>query len=291
MPIGEPPTSDVKEVPVTVTNSSGDAFEGDLRYPAGKSRLPVVMVCHGFTAHKDWGPFPYIGKRLAERGLASIVFNFSHNGIGRNPRRFSEPEKFSRNTIGKELEDVAGVVNALTRGKLGGDVIESSRIGIMGHSRGGGLAILSASLDARLSCVATWSGVATFYRYTEHQKTVWERDGYLPVTIRGSRTKLRYGLDVLRDLEVNKDRYDLHAAVRALNVPLLIVHGREDLSVRASEARELYEVADPKMTTLVMLEGVGHMYGVSHPFSGQSAILDHIIDTTANWFHSHLSGA
>ena len=116
---GESPASEVREVSFTVTNSSGDAFTGDLRYPAGHSGLPVVLVCHGFTAHKDWGPFPYVGRRLAERGFASIVFNFSHNGIGKNSRRFSELEKFSRNTIGKELEDVTGVVDALTGRRLG----------------------------------------------------------------------------------------------------------------------------------------------------------------------------
>ena len=79
-------------------------------------KLPVIIVCHGFKAFKDWGPFPAIGRYFAESGFVSIVFNFSHNGIGKNFRKFSEREKFSVNTFSLELEDVATVLDAISTG-------------------------------------------------------------------------------------------------------------------------------------------------------------------------------
>ncbi len=276
------------EHPFRIKNASGDVITGDFRFTNENIPKPVIIVCHGFTAHKDWGPFPYFGQRLAELGFASAVFNFSHNGIGNNFKRFTEFEKFSVNTIKKELEDTQGVVDAITTGDLREKRADPSRIGIVGHSRGGGVAILSASFDTRLRAVAGWSTVSSFVRYTDHQKEVWERQGYYPVTIKSARTSLRYGIEILRDLEANKALYDLKAAVQRLQCPMLLIHGNADVSVRPKEAEELYAVANKSKTELILLDQVGHMYGSTSPFLKTDTTIEHIIDITAQWFHRNL---
>ena len=278
----------VIEYPFTLRNASGAGITGDLRHAEGGTGLPLLIVCHGFTAHKDWGPFPFFGRRLAALGFASVVFNFSHSGVGPGSRRFDELEKFSRNTIGKELEDVRAIVGAVAGGGLGGGIADPSKIGIVGHSRGGGIAILSASQESRIRGVAAWGTVASFYRYTPHQREAWERDGFLPVTVRGMRTRLRFGVDVLRDLEANRDAYDILRAVRTLNVPLLIVHGSADVSVKPSEAQSLYDASDHAKSQLVMIEGTGHAFGAKHPYRHGSAAVDQLLELTARWFHMFL---
>lgn len=282
-----PPNPDrvVTESPFNLRNESGDGIAGDLRYAAGGTGLPLLIICHGFTAHKDWGPFPYFGRRFAALGFASAVFNFSHNGMGPGSKRFNELEKFSRNTIGKELEDIRALLRGAEEGSFGDGRIDPSRIGIIGHSRGGGVAILSASGEPRIRGVAAWSTVATFHRYTPHQRESWEREGFLPVTVRGLRTRLRFGVDVLRDLEANRELYDIPRAVRALKVPLLLVHGAADVSVRPAEPESLYAVADRSKTEIVMLEGTGHTFGAKHPYRHGSPALDHLVELTARWFH------
>jgi len=285
-----PPSSDraVIESPFTLRNASGDGIAGDLRYAQGGTGLPLLIVCHGFTAHKDWGPFPYFGRRLAALGFASIVFNFSHNGVGPGSRRFDELEKFSRNTIGKELEDVRAILGAVAAGELGAGIVDPLRIGIVGHSRGGGIAILSASRQAPIRGVAAWGSVSSFHRYTPHQREAWERDGFLPVTVRGMRTRLRFGVGILRDLEANREAYDILRAVRALTVPLLIVHGSADVSVKPSEAQSLYDASDRAKSQFVLLEGTGHAFGAKHPYRHGSPAVDQLLDLTARWFHMFL---
>ena len=275
----------VIESPFNLRNESGDTIAGDLRYAEGGTGLPLLILCHGFTAHKDWGPFPYFGRRFAGLGFASAVFNFSHNGMGPGSKRFNELEKFSRNTIGKELEDIRALLRGAEEGGFGEGRIDPSRIGIIGHSRGGGVAILSASREPCISGVAAWSTVATFHRYTPHQRESWEREGFLPVTVRGLRTRLRLGVDVLRDLEANREIYDIHRAVRALKVPLLLVHGAADVSVRPAEPESLYAVADRSKTEIVMLEGTGHTFGAKHPYRHGSPALKDLVELTARWFH------
>lgn len=276
------------ERPFRIANTSGDTIRGDVRYEEDGNAKPVVVVCHGFTAHKDWGPFPYFGRRFAEQGFVSAVFNFSHNGIGANPRRFTELDRFSKNTIGKEMEDVQAVIDAFISGEIGNGVADAKRIGILGHSRGGGIAILSASRDDRLKAVAAWSTVGTFFRYSNHQLALWREQGFLPVKIRSKPSRLRYGLEVLNDLEAHREMYDLRLAVQRLRVPLLLLHGREDLAVKPREAEDLYEVADTSLTQLVLLDNVGHMYGARNPFEGTNATIEKIIELTALWFAQHL---
>lgn len=277
------------ETPFSILNESGDTIRGDLRFVPGASHAPLLLICHGFTAHKDWGPFPHIGRRLAGLGFVTAVFNFSHNGIGENFRRFTEAEKFARNTIGKELEDVRALVEAVAAGRLGGGIADRARVGIVGHSRGGGVAILAARGDARIGGVAAWSTVSTFHRYTAHQRGIWEEQGFLPVTIRGARTSLRFDLSVLRDLEANKELYDLRRAVGELRVPLLIVHGTADVSVKVPEAEELFSSGDPSRTELLLLEGAGHAFGATHPFHADNPMMARVIEYTAKWFHRILN--
>ncbi len=276
------------EHPFSITNSSGDTIRGDLRYEEGGSALPVLIVCHGFTAHKNWGPFPYFGSRFAGKGFASIVFNFSHNGIGSDFKRFTEIVKFSKNTISKELDDVRAVVDAVGSGKVGDGLCDKSRIGILGHSRGGGIAILFASLDSRARAVAGWSSVGTFFRYTEHQRALWREQGFLPVRIRSMPTRLRYGIELLEDLERHRELYDLQKAVQRLRVPLLLIHGNEDVSVKPGEVEELYSAADPSRTELILLDHVGHMYEAENPFTGTNPTIERIIQLTSDWFHRNL---
>jgi len=278
----------MKEIPFGIHTAAGDLVRGDLRYVDGQKLLPAVIVCHGFTAHKDWGPFPYIGRTLAELGFASLTINFSHNGIGPNFRKFTEIEKFSRNTVAQELADVRGVLTAMSTGEIGASAIDPGRIGILGHSRGAGVAILSARADRRIKAVAAWATIATFHRYTAHQRGLWEAQGFLPVTIKGSPTKLRFGLELLRDLEANREAYDLKAAVSSLEVPLLLVHGKADVSVRPSEPEELFRVSDRSKTEYVLLEGAGHMFGATHPYHGNSPVMNNVVELTARWLHTVL---
>ena len=277
----------IVERPFCITNGSGDSIRGDLRLPASARPEGLIIVCHGFTAHKDWGPFPFFGRSFAEGGFASIVFNFSHNGIGANFRKFTEIERFSRNTVGKELEDLRAVLDAAFGGKIEG-YAGTGPVGVVGHSRGAGIAILAASVDARIRAVAAWSTIATFHRYTPHQRSEWERTGSLPLSLKSYRTKLRLGIGLLRDLEANRERYDLTAAVKRLRVPLLLVHGAEDVSVKLAEPTMLYEASDKTNTEMVVIEHAGHAFGARHPFDEKNAVVKHLADLTAEWFHRHL---
>src|SRR5919204_1778997 len=111
----------------------------DVRASGRGSARPAVLVLHGFKGFKDWGMFPRLAERIAQAGFSAVSPNLSGSGVDQTGD-FSLPERFGHNTFSAELEDVRRVIEALFAGRIG--VRTPSSFGIVGHSRGGGIAIL-----------------------------------------------------------------------------------------------------------------------------------------------------
>jgi len=150
-----------------LVNSSNEKIQGDIRYREGEKNTPAIIICHGFKGFKDWGFFPVLAERLADDGYVSITFNFSRNGIGADPNNFTELEQFAKNTYSHELSDLKNVVDAIASGEIGKNIINPEKIGLLGHSRGGGIALLYTAGDERIQCVTTWSAIARIERYSD----------------------------------------------------------------------------------------------------------------------------
>jgi pimeloyl-ACP methyl ester carboxylesterase len=267
-------------------------IRGDIRWKADsgtQAKFPLLVICHGFKAFKDWGPFPAIGRFFAEHGFVSIVFNFSHNGIGDEPRKFSEREKFSVNTISRELEDVDVILNAVERNKFSDVPIDRSKIGMIGHSRGGGVALIKAKEDERIKAVSGWSTISHFDRYTEEQKQRWREKGYVELPSMNALSVFRMTTAFIDDLDNNAERLDIIKAVGQLHKPFLIIQGTADIPVPRKEAELLYNASDKSLTEIVFLEGAGHMYGARHPYKKESQNMTRVLELTSTWFHKNLS--
>jgi len=167
--------------PLVLENDEGLPVRCDVRVPDGAGPFPVVVVLHGFKGFKDWGMFPPTCERLAAAGLATVAMNASRNGIGAgDPCELTELESFARDTPRRQVGDVQLVVDAISSGAAGPG-LDPGRIGLLGHSRGGGVAVLAAAADPRVSALVTWAAVASFDRWTERAKAEWRRTGRLDV--------------------------------------------------------------------------------------------------------------
>lgn len=278
----------LREHAFTVTNARGDAVHGDVRYREDGRIKPVIVFCHGFKGFKDWGPFPEWGRRLAEAGFASVLFNFSYNGVRpEQPTAFTALDKFAENTFTRELDDLDAVLDAVVGAPLAGIPIDEDRIGLMGHSRGGGMAILQTARDRRIRALATWSAVSSFIaRFTEEQIEDWRTKGYTEVV--NSRTGQRMRLDraLYDDALAHRDALDILSAAADVGVPWLIVHARDDETVPFAEADTLK--AAHSDAELVEARG-GHTFGGSHPFEGDVPdSLEAVWERTIYFFETHL---
>ena len=257
----------------------------DVRAGGRSSARPAVMVLHGFKGFKDWGMFPPLSERLAQAGFTAVSLNLSGSGVD-DAGEFSLPDRFAHNTFSAELEDVRRVIDALLQGELG--VPPPSTFGIIGHSRGGGIAILHTARDPRVRALVTWSAISRVERWPPDQRRVWRTAGHTDIQNARTGQILPLYTDVLDDIEQNPDSLDIEAAAGRIAVPWLILHGTEDESVGFSEAESLKAASSRKKTRLLPIERGGHTFGATHPWRSSTPQLDTVFDATTDWLASHL---
>lgn len=250
--------------------------------------VPCIILVHGFKGFKDWGFGPYTGKYLSEKGFFVITFNFSHNGVGDNLMEFTELDKFADNTFSLEIDELNEIITAYLRGDF--CVVENKKIGLIGHSRGGAISLLTASKNESVNAVATWSAVSRLDRYSEKQKEMWREKGVFEVLNTRTKQVMKLNVSLLEDVEQHSnDRLNIEKAVREFNKPLLIVHGKQDLAVPFNEGEKLFELADKRLTEFYPIENTGHTFDIQHPFKGSNNKFDALLNKTTEFFKSNLN--
>jgi dienelactone hydrolase len=268
--------------PFQLTGADGGPLRGAIR-TAGENR-PAVIICHGFKGFKDWGYFPVLADQLARAGFSAVTFNFSGSGVGEDGESFDEPDRFAHMTYSAELRDLGQVIDAVSSGGIG---VQPRAIGVVGHSMGGGVAILQTARDSRIGALVTWAATAQFGRlWRPDQMVEWRRTGRLEVVNQRTGEILPLHTDILDDLERNQEALDIAGAAARIHVPWLVAHGTGDESVPVDDGRTLH-AANPG-STLLLLDDAGHTFGIKHPWSGSSKAFDRLYQATIEWFARHL---
>ena len=261
----------------------------DVRAAGRDSPRPAIVVVHGWKGFKDWGMFPPLAERLARAGFATVTFNLSGSGVDERGE-LVWGERFGRDTFTSELEDLAAVIDGLVRGELG--VAPPSTIGLVGHSRGGGVAVLQAARDPRVRALVTWAAISSVERWSPHAVAEWRRTGWMEVLNSRTGQRLQLGTEVLDDVERNAvGSLDILGAATRVTVPWLIVHGVEDETVSSMEAEALRAASPLGTTRLLAVDGAGHTFGAAHPWDPKAhdtAALRRVFDMTLAWFAAHL---
>ncbi len=258
--------------------------EGPAGYRESGRALPHVMILHGFKGFMNWGFFPLVSRRIARAGMVAISFNVSGSGIGDDLESFTDEASFAANTVSRELEDIDLVRHLARSGRLAG--VDPGTGGILGHSRGGGTAIVHAAEHGDYQALVAWSAVDTFDRFDASTKGLWRSQGYLPITNSRTGQVLRLSWSALQDLEANRSRLDPIAAARRLRAPVLFVHGGADEAVSVEASRRLHDARPGSL--LVIVEGAGHTFGAVHPLDGIPDALEQVLGSTVAFFCEHL---
>jgi len=257
----------------------------DVRSGGRSSSRPAVVVVHGFKGFKDWGMFPHLAERLARGGFTAVTLNLSGSGVD-DAGEFSLPERFGHNTFSAELEDLGRVIDSLMAGALGVPV--PSSLGLVGHSRGGGIAVLQAAQDTRVRALVTWAAISGVERWPPEQRSAWRNAGHTEIKNARTGQILALYTDVLDDVEQHAESLDIPAAATRIRVPWLIVHGTADESVHFTEAEALKAASRRKKTRLLPVEGGGHTFGATHPWRAATPELDTVFDASLDWLAAHL---
>lgn len=255
----------------------------DVRAASRDARQPAVLLHHGFKGFKDYAFLPPFAERLARAGFTAVTVSVSGAGVDASGN-FTRLERFARNTYSKELDDLGIVIRALSAGLL--DTAIPSSLGLVGHSRGGGMALCLARETPAIAAVSTWAAISTARRHSDAEIAAWRKARTVDILHERLRIRLPLHFDVADDCLLHEDgRLNIPEAARSLGRPWLQVHGTADQTVPFEEATALAAVAGAGHRSL-FLEGADHTFGTKHPWGGASPGSEQLFDATVQ-FLSH----
>lgn len=239
------------------------------------SKSQDILFIPGFKGFKDWGGWPWFCGELASAGHRVFRMNPSMCGVGPSLDTFDEPERFARQTLAHDVEDVQAV--------LATDGATLLNPILLGHSRGGLVAALSARAVETVSGVITMGTPSDLVRITDQEVDQWRAEGRREVVNARTGEVLYQDLEVLQDYLDQGDSYSAPLALREAEVPVLAIHGTQDEAVESASVEILLAGVDSRFADKSFIEGAGHTFGLTHPFSGPHSHAQKVIEEISNW--------
>jgi len=228
-----------------VKNRKGQKLAAVLNCPSKSGKWPGVLLLHGFTGYKDEEHIVSIGDALASNGFAAVRFDAS--GFAESEGTMVEDYRVSN-----YVDDIECVLDALK----GFEFVDSSHIGLWGHSMGGMLAIIIASRHPEIKAVCAVSAptAITHANSLEGWLKEWKRKGFFEdESSRYGKYKIPY------DFVVDSRKWDALGFIGRMHQSLLVIVGSEDDNVLPSDTKKLFEAA-PGQKALIEIEHMGHDY-------------------------------
>jgi pimeloyl-ACP methyl ester carboxylesterase len=216
----------------TLRNRHGERLDASF-HPGSPVDRRIVAIGHGVTSHKDRPWLVALSEALGAAGIASLRFSFAGNG--------NSEGRFEDATIGKEVEDLGSVLDALP----GHEVVYA------GHSMGAAVGVLRAARDPRLAGLVSLAGMVHVRAFVRAQF-----GGLRPGAPMLGKPQCPLAQAFLDEAEAIVDVLPQAARVAA---PWLLVHGTADELVPLRDARDARAAAGGR-PTLVELPGADHRF-------------------------------
>lgn len=272
-------TKKVKLKNAKFIGSKGRKSLVDLNIPENYSGKLVLFV-HGYMGFKDWGAWNLVEDYFVNLGFAFCKYNVSHNGCTlQDPLNFVDLVAFSENNYSKEKEDLHLVLDW-----LGQQIKPLPEIYVIGHSRGGGIALLS-NKDVRIKKIATWAAISDissrFPKGVDLEK--WKAEGVRFQHNGRTNQSLPLNYSQYLDFIQNQTELNIRNSVESIDKPLLLIHGNADTSVPISEGEALSNWSN---ISLKVINDAAHTFETSHPWTQDrlSPQLQEVCKITAGFF-------
>ena len=248
---------------IILKNPETKPFLADTFVPENREKLPLVIFCHGYKGYKDWGAWNLMAEKFAENGFFFVKFNFSHNGTTlEKPSDFADLESFGENNYSKELSDLEFVLDYFSQDSR----VDAENISLIGHSRGGGIAIIKATENIKIKNLITLASVDSLDRFPKGEDFInWKKEGVYFSNNARTRQMMPHYFQFFEDFEKNKSRFDVENSMKNFSGRTLIIHGNLDEAVDYSSAENLHIWA--KNSTLKLIEGANHTFGAKEPWA------------------------
>lgn len=276
---------------IIIPGSNDKPIALDIFFKDNARKKPVVVYAHGFNGFKDWGNFDIAARRFAEQNFVFLKFNFSHNGTSpASPEEFTGLEAFGNNNYSKQLYDLNKVIDWVCDPQnIYHNAIDENQLCLIGHSMGGGIAILHASQDGRIKKLITWAGISEcktpWGTWPAEKINEWKETGVQYYTNGRTKQEMPLFYQLYEDYEQNEEQLNIEKAIKSLDIPILICHGTSDTAVPIEKAKDLLKW-QPAARLFTMESD--HVFGRSHPWheEGMPAAMEAVVVESIDFLSS-----
>ncbi|RLJ63203.1 phospholipase/carboxylesterase [Lacinutrix venerupis] len=255
-----------------------------------EKQKPLVVFCHGYKGFKDWGCWNLMAEAFMNANLFFVKFNFSHNGgTIENPIDFPDLNAFAENNYTKELDDLDAILNYfLANDYEYKNEININNIVVIGHSRGGGIAIIKSAEDARIKKLITFASVSDFGKRTSTIGDLeeWKKLGVKYVLNGRTKQQMPHNYQFYKNFKANEERLNIEKSEKSLQIKHLIIHAKNDKSIKYNEAEMLHNWS--KHSELFPVENSDHVFSTKHPWlnSTMPKELKQVVDKSINFINN-----
>jgi fermentation-respiration switch protein FrsA (DUF1100 family) len=238
---------------------------------AGRA-FPAVVMLHGYGSNKDEAGNGYklAAPELAKAGIASIRIDFM--GCGDST---VDHAGFTLDTGVREAEIAADYVAALGE-------VDPDRIGVMGWSKGGAIALLAAGRDPRFKSALTWAGAVDLSGgvYSAEAYGTAKRDGVYVAEF-DWREPLNLSLGAFETAA----RTDILAEFSRSTAPVFAIAGSDDTVVPPETTERIKAASGNPASRTFTISGADHTFNV---FTGDLGAFHTLVQETVDWFRETL---
>jgi uncharacterized protein len=185
-----------------------------------------------------------------------------------DPETFADLEAFGNNNYTRQLEDLHLLTNwVCDENNDLNAFFNTGSITLMGHSMGGGISIIHANEDSRITQLITWAAISQcktpWGNWPPERMAAWKQSGVEYYF--NSRTKQQMPLyyQLYEDYLQHQKRLDIQQAAAAIRIPWLICHGTADAAVPVQSA---YDLQQWQPNARLFTVDSDHVFGRSHPW-------------------------
>jgi pimeloyl-ACP methyl ester carboxylesterase len=253
------------EEPLTIHDAHGHGIAAILSTPDKPTKY-LAVLCHGFLSGKNSTTNRTLTRLLNDQGIATFRFDFFGQGESDGPF-----EEITTTLSVHQTETALDLV--IARGY--------DRIGLVGSSFGGLIAILTTARRRDIACLALKCPVVDFaeelrLKFGPEELLQWQVTDTIPNIMGGpDRVRLRYAFyeDCLRQIA--------YGPAERITVPTLIVQGEQDECVPLHQSQRLGDaLGGPRR--LDLLPGADHQFTRGEDFRQMTTSI-------CNWLVTHLT--
>ncbi len=253
-----------KETAVTLDGG----IQGILNEPETGDPVPAVLMLHGFGSQKDevGNMYKLLSAALGAQGISSLRIDF--RGWGESAGKMED------STVQGQIDDAATAYAYLS----GLSSVDPARIGVLGFSLGGGIAVVSAAQNPEwYASLVTWSSVGDFkpdFMFLGQENfDKAAKDGTVTIDLGWREVTLGHGFFTSLEL------YNLQEEIKKYGGAFFAIVGGEDHLSSYADSYMAGAAGSKKDAHVV--EGADHIYGV---LGEDQSMAEEVIEKTVEWF-------